>query len=182
MIMLLWFIDSETEYDIDPGAFTKLAMITTVAAQINLVMLGSEIFTEFYFPTHEGQSAHYLFFGLDGFNALVPWIRTAVVLNVGATVVMTIHPLRQRRRWLLGACLTLFVAVWIEKGMGLLVPGFVPSPLGEIVEYSPTWVELWVTAGIWAMGLFVLTVLVRVALPIEMGDLRSPYVDPPAGD
>ena len=182
MIMLLWFIDSETEYDIDPGAFTKLAMITTVAAQINLVMLGSEIFTEFYFPTHEGQSAQYLFFGLDGFNALVPWIRTAVVLNVGATVVMTIHPLRQRRNWLLGACLTLFVAVWIEKGIGLLVPGFVPSPLGEIVEYSPTWVELGVTAGIWAMGLFILTVLVRVALPIEMGDLRSPYLSGVAGD
>jgi molybdopterin-containing oxidoreductase family membrane subunit len=182
MILLLWFIHSETEYRIGRGPLTKLAMITTVAAQINLIMLGSEIFTEFYFPTHHVQSARYLFFGLDGFNALVPWIRTAIVLNVGATIVMTIHPLRQRRNWLLGACLTLFVAVWIEKGLGLVVPGFIPSPLGEIVEYSPTWVELWVTAGIWAMGLFILTVLVRVALPIEMGDLRSPYVDQPAGD
>jgi molybdopterin-containing oxidoreductase family membrane subunit len=182
MILLLWFIHSETEYRIGRGPLTKLAMITTVAAQINLIMLGSEIFTEFYFPTHHVQSARYLFFGLDGFNALVPWIRTAIVLNVGATIVMTIHPLRQRRNWLLGACLTLFVAVWIEKGLGLVVPGFIPSPLGEIVEYSPTWVELWVTAGIWAMGLFILTVLVRVALPIEMGDLRSPYIDQPAGD
>ena len=182
MILLLWFIDSETEYDIDRGAFTKLAMITTVAAQINLVMLASEIFTEFYFPTYEGQGAHYLFFGLDGFDVLVPWIRTAIVLNVGATVVMTIHPLRQRPGWLLGACLTLFVAIWMEKGMGLLVPGFVPSPLGEIVEYSPIWVELWVTAGIWAMGLFILTVLVRIALPIEMGHLRSPYLSSLAGD
>ena len=182
MIVLLWFIHTETEYKIGRGPLTKLAMITTVAAQINLIMLGSEIFTEFYFPTNEGRSAHYLFFGLDGFNALVPWIRTAVVLNVGATVVMTIHPLRKRRGWLLGACLTLFVAVWIEKGIGLLVPGFVPSPLGEIVEYSPTWVELWVTAGIWAMGLFILTVLVRVALPIEMGQLRSPHLESVAGD
>ena len=78
--------------------------------------------------------------------------------------------------------MTLFVAVWIEKGIGLLVPGFIPSPLGEIVEYSPTWVELWVTAGIWAMGLFVLTVLVRVALPIEMGTERSPYLSGVAGD
>jgi molybdopterin-containing oxidoreductase family membrane subunit len=153
-----------------------------VAAQINLIMLGSEIFTEFYFPTHHVQSARYLFFGLDGFNALVPWIRTAIVLNVGATVVMTIHPLRQKRGWLLGACLTLFVAVWIEKGLGLVVPGFIPSPLGEIVEYSPTWVELWVTAGIWAMGLFILTVLVRVALPIELGQLRSPYLSRVAGE
>lgn len=70
--------------------------------------------------------------------------------------------------------MVLFVAVWIEKGMGLVVPGFVPSPLGEIVEYTPTWVEIAVTLGVWAMGLFILTVLVKVALPIEMGHLRSP--------
>jgi molybdopterin-containing oxidoreductase family membrane subunit len=177
MILVLWFIRSETDYEIGDGAFTKLAMITTVSAQISLVMLGSEIFTEFYFPTHHVASARYLFFGLDGHTALVPWIRTAVALNICATGVLTIHPLRKDPRWLLGACITLFVAVWIEKGMGLVVPGFVPSPLGEVVEYSPTWVELTVTAGIWAMGLFILTVLVRVALPIEMGQLRSPYAD-----
>ena len=58
-----------------------------------------------------------------------------------------------------------------------MVPGFIPSPLGEIVEYTPTWVELCVTAGIWALGLFVLTVLVRVALPIELGEARSPYIE-----
>lgn len=175
MILVLWFIRSETEYDIDQGAFTKLAMVTTVAAQVNLIMLGSEIFTEFYFPTHHVLSARYLFFGLDGHTALVPWIRTSVTLNICATTVLTIHPLRQNKNWLLGSCAVLFVAVWIEKGMGLVVPGYVPSPLGEIVEYSPTWVEVAVTAGIWGMGLFILTVLVKVALPIEMGQLRSPF-------
>jgi Ni/Fe-hydrogenase subunit HybB-like protein len=71
------------------------------------------------------------------------------------------------------------VGIWIEKGIGLVIPGFIPSPLGEIVEYRPTWVELCVTAGIWALGLFVLTVLVRVALPIEMGHVRSPYLEEP---
>ncbi len=176
MILLLWVIDSQTEYDIGRPAFMKLAMVTTVAAQINLIMLGSEIFTEFYFPTHHVESARYLFFGLEGRDALVPWIRTAIVLNVGATVVMTIHPLRANRYWLLGACIVLFVAIWVEKGMGLVVPGFVPSPLGEIVEYSPTWVEISVTLGIWAMGLFILTVLVKVAVPIELGEVRSPYL------
>lgn len=176
MILLLWFIRSETEYEIQDATLSKLAMITTVAAQINLVMLGSEIFTEFYFSTHHTLSAQYLFFGLDGHDKLVTWIRVAIALNVAATLVLTIHPLRQNRRWLLAAALTLFVAIWMEKGMGLVIPGFVPSPLGEIVEYSPTWVEFAVTAGVWAMGLFVLTVLVRVALPIELGEVRSPYL------
>ena len=63
--------------------------------------------------------------------------------------------------------------------MGLVIPGFVPSPLGEIVEYTPSAVELAVTAGIWAFGMFVLTVLVKVALPIELGEVRSPHVEAP---
>lgn len=175
MILLLWFIRSETDYEIDDAAFSKLAMITTGAAQINLIMLGSEIFTEFYFPTHHVESAQYLFFGLGEHTRLVPWIWTALALNVGATVILSIHPFRRNPRWLMSACLVLFVAIWTEKGMGLVIPGFIPSPLGEIVEYSVTWTELAVTAGIWAMGLFILTVLVRVALPIEMGKIRSPH-------
>ena len=179
VIVLLWFIRRETKYDIADGAFSKLALITTVAAQINLVMLVSELFYKFYSPTHHGINAKYLFVGLGEHNALVPWIWTAIALNVLATVALMIHPLRRNPHWLMPACVTLFVGIWIEKGIGLVIPGFIPSPLGEIVEYTPTWVELCVTAGIWGLGLFVLTVLVRVALPIELGHVRSPYLEAP---
>jgi Ni/Fe-hydrogenase subunit HybB-like protein len=180
VIVLLWFIRRTTRYDIADRAFSKLALITTVAAQINLVMLGSELFYKFYWPTHHGINARYLFFGLGRHNALVPWIWTAIALNVLATITLMIHPLRRSPRWLMPACATLFIGIWIEKGLGLVIPGFIPSPLGEIVEYTPTWVELGVTAGVWALGLFVLTILVRVALPIELGDARSPYLKAPA--
>jgi molybdopterin-containing oxidoreductase family membrane subunit len=174
--LLLWFIKRETHYDISEGTFSKLALITTVAAQINLVMLISELFYKFYSPTHHGINARYLFFGLGEHHALVPWIRVSIAMNVAATVSLMIHPVRRSMRLLIPACAVLFVAIWIEKGLGLVVPGFIPSPLGEIVEYSPTLVELMVTAGVWALGFFVLTVLVRVALPIEMGFVRSPHL------
>jgi Ni/Fe-hydrogenase subunit HybB-like protein len=180
MLLLLGFIRLETSYKIEDGAFKKLGLITAVAAQINLLMLASELFYKFYFPTHHSINAKYLFFGLDGHNALVPWVWTAIAFNVLATLILTIHPLRRDPRWLMTASFILFVAIWVEKGMGLVIPGFIPSPLGEIVEYAPTWVELAVTAGIWAMGLFALTVLVRVALPIELGHARSPHL-PVAG-
>ncbi len=176
MILTLYFIRTRTRYAIEDAALSKLAMITAVAAQINLVMLASEAFKEFYFPTHHGQGAHYLFFGLHGHTRLVPWMWTSIGLNLLATAALTLHPLRRRPRVLMGACLLLFVAIWMEKGIGLVIPGFIPSPLGEIVEYSPTWVEYLVTAGIWAMGVFVFTVLVRVALPIELGNSRSPLL------
>jgi molybdopterin-containing oxidoreductase family membrane subunit len=182
MILLLGFIRANTEYPIADSAISKLATATTVAAQANLVMLLSELIFEFYAPTQHSISARYLFFGLGEHDALVPWIRTGIALNVAATFTLMIHPLRRNPRVLMWACAALFLGIWVEKGIGLVIPGFVPSPLGEIVEYTPTWVELWVTAGIWAMGMFVLTVLVKVALPIEMGEVRSPYLEPPPAE
>ena len=178
MILTFTFIRTHTRYDIPEHALSKLAMIATVAAQINLIMLGSEVFKEFYYPTHHSQSAVYLFFGLHGHNGLVPWIWTSIGLNLCATAVLTFHPLRRRPAFLGVACVMLFIAIWMEKGLGLIVPGFIPSPLGELVEYAPSWVELCVTLGIWGMGLFVFTVLVRVALAIELGDERSPLARP----
>ena len=177
MILLLGFIQTHTKYPIAQKAINKLATATAITSQINLVMLLSEVFYKFYSPTHHNISARYLFFGIDEHHALVPWIWTGIVLNVIATLALMIHPLRRNLKWLMTACAMLFVGIWIEKGIGLVIPGFIPSPLGEIVEYTPTWVELCVTAGIWALGLFVLTVLVRVAIPIELGEVRSPYIE-----
>ena len=177
MIIALGVIRKFTIYDIKDETINKLALIITVAAQINLVMLGSEIFKEFYAPTEHSASAMYLFFGLNGHNALVPWIWTAIVLNIIATVCLTLHPVRSNLNLLFPVCGLLFLAIWIEKGMGLIIPGFIPSPLGEIVEYAPSWVEILITAGIWAMGAFVFTILIRVAIPIELGQLR--YIPQP---
>jgi Ni/Fe-hydrogenase subunit HybB-like protein len=176
VILLLSLIRKETKYEISDGAFSKLALITTAAAQVNLVMLISELFYKFYSPTHHGINARYLFFGIDGHNALVPWIWSAIALNAMATIALMIHPIRRNPRGLVIASAALFIGIWVEKGIGLVVPGFIPSPLGEIVEYTPSLVEIAVTAGVWALGLFVLTVLVRVALPIELGEVRSPYI------
>lgn len=180
MILLLWFVRRTTSYPIADSAFSKLALITAITAQVNLIMLGSELFYKFYWPTEHGINARYLFFGLGGHDALVPWIWAAIGMNVLATGALMVHSIRRNLRWLMPACVVLFVAIWIEKGIGLVIPGFIPSPLGEIVEYTPSWVELSVTAGIWALGLFVLTVLIQVALPIELGQARSPYLEEPA--
>lgn len=172
MIIVLDRIRVFTVYPIQEKTFQKLALITTVAAQINLIMLGSEIFKEFYAPTEHSASALYLFFGHHGKHALVPWIWTSILLNVGVTISLSIHKIRNNMKILRILCATLFIAIWIDKGMGLIIPGFIPSPLHEVVEYSPTVPEIAIMLGIWAMGSFIFTLLVRVAIPIELGSLR----------
>jgi len=172
IILVLAVIRTHTEFKIADKTIKKIALVVTVAAQINLIMLVSELFKEFYAPTHHSESAYYLFFGLHGKNALMPWIWTAIPLNVLATVILTFHKLRNNFRVLFFACFILFVAIWIEKGFGLIVPGFIPGSYGKIVEYTPTGVEIGVTLGIWAMGAFIFTILAKTAIEIEIGKLR----------
>ena len=172
IILVLAMIRSHTDFKIEDKTIKKIALVVTVAAQINLIMLVSELFKEFYAPTHHSESAYYLFFGLHGKNALMPWIWTAIPLNILATVVLTFHKLRNNLTILYICCFLLFVAIWIEKGFGLIVPGFIPGPYGKIAEYLPTGIEIGVTLGIWAMGAFVFTILARTAVEIETGKLR----------
>ncbi|WP_276392180.1 sulfate reduction electron transfer complex DsrMKJOP subunit DsrP [Eudoraea chungangensis] len=172
IILVLAAIRRYSEFKITDKTIKKIAMIVTVAAQINLIMLVSELFKEFYAPTHHSESAYYLFFGLEGKTALLPWIWTAIPLNVLATIMLTFHKLRNNLNVLYICCFMLFVAIWIEKGFGLIVPGFIPGPYGKIAEYTPTWIEIWVTLGIWALGAFIFTMLAKTSIGIEMGKLR----------
>lgn len=165
--LILAIIHNVTEYKIDKKVFNKLRLIIVVSAIINLIMLLSEVFKEFYFTTHHSISAVYLFFGLDGHNALVPWIWTSISVNIIATLVLALNPGKNNPKILLPASGFLFIAIWMEKGIGLIVPGLIPSPLGEVVDYLPTWVELSITIGIFCLGLTVVTFLIRAALIIE---------------
>jgi Ni/Fe-hydrogenase subunit HybB-like protein len=173
IILVLAAIRHFSDMEVTDRTIQKLALVVTVAAQITLVMLGSELFTEFYRDTHHSHSAKYLYFGLEGHDALVPWIWTSIALNVVATLALSVHRIRRTPRALYACCAALVVAIEIEKGMGTIIPGFIPEPWGNIVEYTPTWVEWTVSLGILALGCFVFTVLAKAAIPIELGRLRS---------
>jgi len=146
------------------ATLTKIIRVTIL---INLLMVASELFTEFYTGGAHVSAAKYLFFGLHGKTALVPWTWTAIVLNVTAAGLFLWRGILSTkfRGLLVAACAMAFVGAWIEKGMGLIIPGFVPSTLHEIVEYVPSQLEWKVSVGIWAFGLMVFTIAIKTALP-----------------
>lgn len=173
IILLLQVIRRTTRYPVQQGVIDMLALIMTVALQISLFFVVAELFTDFYNETSHAGSIRYLFFGLSGLSKLQPWIWTAIVLNVIAVVILSIHPLRRSTVPLNIACVLAFAGIWIEKGMGLVVPGFIPTPLGEVFEYSPTLRELAVSIGIWAFGALVFTLLAKASIAIETGRVRE---------
>jgi molybdopterin-containing oxidoreductase family membrane subunit len=155
------------------GPIRTLVRIVRVTILINLLMLASELFTEFYSGGAHTDSARYLYLGLHGHHGLVGWAWTAVACNVVAALCF-LHPASLMRAPVtVVACVLAFAGMWIEKGMGLIVPGFIPSTLHEIVEYSPSLIEWKVTAGIWAFGLMVYTLAVKIAKAVFAGGMGA---------
>ena len=169
-ILALQIIYRSTRQEVPAAPMRILRNILTVAMIINIFLLLSEVFTEFYTDSAHVASARYLYLGLHGRYGLVPWIWTAIALNMLATLILVL-PISRRMPAMNVACVLLIAGVWIEKGMGLIIPAFIPTPLGELVEYTPTLNEVLVCVGIWAFGLWLYTILVRVAVPILNGQL-----------
>jgi molybdopterin-containing oxidoreductase family membrane subunit len=170
IILTLQVVRRCTRHEVSDDALLTLRRIIQVAMLINMFLLACEVFTEFYTDSAHVASATYLYFGLHGRHALVPWIWVAVGMNLLATIVWLL-PASRSLRLLNIACVLSIVGIWIEKGMGLIVPAFVPTPLGEIVEYLPTPHEILICLGIWAFGLLLYTIFVRVSVPVLAGEV-----------
>jgi molybdopterin-containing oxidoreductase family membrane subunit len=170
IILTLQVVRRFTRHEVSDEALLTLRRIVQVAMLINMFLLACEVFTEFYTASAHAGSAHYLYFGLHGRHALVPWIWTAIGMNLVATALWML-PASRGLTLLNTACVLSIIGIWVEKGMGLIVPAFVPTPLGEIVEYVPTLREITICLGIWAFGLLLYTILVRVSVPVLAGEV-----------
>jgi molybdopterin-containing oxidoreductase family membrane subunit len=180
VIISLQILRRMTRFPVGQGALELLMQILRVSAIVNLFMLGSELFTEFYTGGSHTASARYLWFGLHGHSGLVPWIWTALALNLGAVLLLLRANTGDRIRWLNLACCMTFFGVWIEKGMGLIVAGFIPSTLHELVEYQPSIIEWRVMMGIWALGLMIFTLGLKLMAAVNIGEIRQSNEEEPS--
>ena len=169
IIIIFQIIRKVSALKLEDEALFKIAELIAYAMFLNLFLLASELYKEYYSNTVHIESFKYLFQGLHGHNQLVPWIWTAMAMNVTAFFLFLIPSTRKRFKTLNLGCLLIIIGVWIEKGPGLIIPGFVPDPLGEIYDYMPNLLELMVSFGIWATGLLIFTLLMKVAIPIQTG-------------
>lgn len=172
MLIIFQLIRKYSDVEIDNRAIFKIAELIAYAMAINLFLLGAEVFKEFYSGSIHSEPIRYLYFGLHGKAKLVPWIWFASLLNITAFFLFLFPKTRENFTTLNMGCVFIIVGIYIEKGMGLIIPGFIPSTLGEIYEYTPTSHEVFVALGIWATGALIYTILLKFAIPIYTGKLR----------
>ncbi len=154
-------------------AVLKIGELLAYAMAVNLFLLATEVFTEFYSQTEHSVHAYFQWFGLHGYTGVAYFTWTALICNILALIIFMIPGFRHDLRILAVGCVLSFSGVFIEKGMGLLLPGQTPDVLGEVYEYLPSTTELAVGAAIWAIGALLFTLMVRVAQAITTGELKQ---------
>jgi molybdopterin-containing oxidoreductase family membrane subunit len=173
LILLALLVRKLTRFDPGDEALRKLGVIVAYAMSINVFFVLMEIFTAVYsdIPEHVSHF-QYLFTGLEGEATLVPWMWASVVLSVVSLILLINPKTRNNLTTLAWACVTTYLALWIDKGLGMVIAGFVPSPLGKVVHYAPTLPELGISLAIYAVGAVVITGLYKIALA-ERGLLET---------
>ncbi len=168
LIILALIVRKYTKFDPGKEAIQALGKIVTYCMIINVFFLGLEFFTAFYsqIPGHM-HSFVYLYTGLEGHSKLVPIMWISSILAVVALAMLIFPQIRKNESLLAVACISTFFSLWIDKGFGLVVGGFVPSPLEKITEYWPTLPETLITLAVWSIGFLVLTILYKIAVSVK---------------
>jgi molybdopterin-containing oxidoreductase family membrane subunit len=172
LLVVLQLMRRFTRFEIRDEAIWKIAELMAYAIFLNLFLHGAEAFKEYYSNTEHLLYTRYWFQGIGEHRTLVPYAWSAVALNLLALVLFIVPAARRNRITLNVGCAATYAGCYIEKGMGLIIPGFTPDTLGEIYEYAPTLTELRVAAGIFALGFLIFTLLLKVAVPVLLGELR----------
>jgi len=168
LILLCLIVRKFTNFDPGKKAIQTLSKTVLYAMIISIFFVLLELFTAFYsqIPGHT-HAFVYQFVGLHGHGNLVPWTWAFAVLAVIATLMLLVPSIRENETTLAIACVMVFISLWIEKGVTLVITGFIPNPLEKITEYVPTIPELAITVGVWATGFLVLTILYKVAVSVK---------------
>lgn len=168
LIILCLILRKISSFKTPPEAIQSLAKIVTYAMIANVFFFLLEAFTAFYsnIPGHMA-AFQYLFVGLDGHNNLVPFMWTAAVLAFLGITLLLIPKMRSNEKILTITLIAVFIACWLDKGIGLVLGGFVPNAFGQITEYVPSITELTIILGVYAIGLLVLTILYKVVIAVR---------------
>jgi|TARA_B100001971_G_scaffold155353_1_gene144789 molybdopterin-containing oxidoreductase family membrane subunit len=172
IIIVFLTIRKNTALWIEDKAIDLLSTIVVACLTIALFLTMSEVVTELYHPTEHSAGLQYLILGKHGLENLVPFFWSSLVAMVLGWVLLMIPSIRKNYNVLSFICAMLFLGIWIEKGMGLLIPGSIPTPIGEFTQYSPTLLEIGNCLGNWAIGFIIMTLLLKGAIGILLGDVK----------
>lgn len=168
LILLAFIIKRTSKFDVGNDSIQMLAKIATYALIANVFFFFCELFTVLYsqIPEHLDHFK-FLIIGLEGQFQYVPLTWVSIIFMLVAIILLIVPKYRKTKVLLITACFLTLVGTWIDKGLLLMVGGFVPNPFGEIIIYWPTFFESIITMGVWSFGVLILVILYKIAIAVR---------------
>ena len=166
LLLIVLVTKDKPGFDTRPEAVRTLTSIIRYALAINLFLLGVEAFTALYSQLPGEMEAWRMAF-LDPRVGVGLWMWVSTTFNLIAFGALFVPAVRDQRRYLAFAAAMVVVAIWMEKGLGFIVAGFEPSPLGYVTRYFPTFLESTIVLGVWGVGVLILIVGLRLASTVR---------------
>jgi len=169
LLLLIFVVHRLTGFDPGRDAVRTLTKIIAYAMGVNIFLFGLEVFTSSYSGVPGlGVAKTALFFGRDGqFFWINAWMWASVAMAIVSFLLLAFPGTRDNEKLLPYTLLILVVSTWIDKGLGMLWGGFTPNPFGTITLYTPTFSEIMIAIGVYAIGALVLSLLWKIALDVK---------------
>lgn len=174
LLLVMMVTEKFTTFKMAKNALTTLVKIIMYAMCVNMFFFLLEIFTSFYsnIPGHMHPILYLFEHAPTGLVALM-WTFIAFA-TISITMLVTPR-FRNNLKLLPYTLVILVIATWIDKGLGLLIGGFNPTPFETFSTYWPTGKELLVSMMVYSIGALIVTVLFKIATGVkeETGDSQK---------
>lgn len=167
LIILFQILKKTTTFEIKDEAIWKIAELMAYAMFINLFFFAAEVFKEVYSNTEHLVHLKYLFLGVGENRDIVFYGWASLIISVIAFFLFLVPATRKNAFTLNMGAIMIWLGVYIEKGIALLIPGFTPDVLGQIYIYRPSLTEIKIAMGIFSLGFLIFTLMTKIAIAIN---------------
>lgn len=178
LLILFQILRKITKFEIKDEAIWKIAELMVYAMFIYLFFTLAELFKEFYSDTENILYWKYLLFGIENNREIVIYSWSSIIMGSTAFILFLIPSTRKNFLTLNIGTVLIYMSVYIEKGIALIVPGFTPDSLGQMYIYTPSFTEIRTAVMIFSGGFLLFTFLSKITIAIVFEDYNINDLNP----
>jgi Ni/Fe-hydrogenase subunit HybB-like protein len=178
LLILFQILRKITKFEIKDEAIWRIAELMVYAMFIYLFFTVAELFKEFYSGTENILYWRYLLFGIGKNTEIVVYSWSSIIMGSIAFFLFLIPATRKNFLTLNIGAVLIYMSVYIEKGIALIVPGFTPDTLGQIYVYTPSMTEIRTAVMIFSAGFLLFTFISKIAIAIIFEDYSIDSLKP----
>ncbi len=141
MLLIILILKKNSDFDAGREVTDKLVMLVTYAGFCTFALIGVECCAR---------------------NQVIPLMWLSLLLGIMSIAVFFVPTWKSSISWLLAASVGVVLSLMTEKGVALLY-----SSMGGIVAYVPTSKEVSMTLGVLAIGILLLTILLKAVVVVK---------------